>query len=179
MTGAVCANCGRAVAFEGGRVVYCGEGCMLGQPAPVEAPGGQPEAVWREAERGANEGAAERAFEGLLQRLGNDLVDAHGDELPVAVHVVAEEATRVAYTLGAAHARQGTPAEEAERARVLQEARDAGYDAGFASGREQGQRDERARVLRWIDAYASPNAGRKRVRKVLRSLRRRIEAEGK
>lgn len=27
------------------------------EPAPVEAPGGQPEAVWREAERGANEGA--------------------------------------------------------------------------------------------------------------------------
>lgn len=43
MSAAVCANCGRAVAFEGGRIVYCGEGCMLGQPAPVEAPS-RPEA---------------------------------------------------------------------------------------------------------------------------------------
>lgn len=52
-----------------------------------------------------------------------------------------------AFALGAVHAGHGTPAEEAERAVVLREVRNTGYDEGFASGREQGRRDERARIV--------------------------------
>lgn len=78
MSAAVCANCGRAVAFEGGRVTYCGEGCEAARLA-LEAPGGQPEAAWREGERGANEGAAEPVAPAPVEPYDLDAVAADLD----------------------------------------------------------------------------------------------------
>jgi hypothetical protein len=91
MSAAVCANCGRATTAPG-LVTYCGEGCEAARLA-LEAPGGQPEAVWREAEAGANEGAVIDADDVevlrrsiyLLGRLADEHVGRHLDATSTAV----------------------------------------------------------------------------------------------